>query len=98
MAREWRGGATVMPWASGARHSHHPRLCLSPTAQVRQAEAEASREGGSAPSQGGPQAVVLRLAHPSLPPLPTCLAPSLFSARSLCLLPLQFHYPDQCLL
>jgi len=58
-------GGTVMPWASGACHSHHPRLCLSPTVQVRQAEAEASREGGSAPSQGGPQVVVLRLAHPS---------------------------------
>lgn len=68
-------GGTVMPWASGACHSHHPRLCLSPTVQVRQAEAEASREGGSAPSQGGPQVVVLRLAHPSLPTTAHLLGP-----------------------
>lgn len=76
MAREWRvGGGTVMPWASGACHSHHPRLCLSPTVQVRQAGAEASREGGSAPSQGGPKVVVLRLAHPSLPTTAHLLGP-----------------------
>lgn len=80
-----------MPWASGARHSHHPRLFLSPTVQVRQTEAE----GGSAPSQGRPQAVVLRLDQPSLPTTAHLLDPS--SLQCLLSLPplLQFRYPGQ---